>query len=306
MVLQASPRDHVGTARLLLLLLSLAWGLSWPVMRIALDEVTPLVMRLYAYGSGALFMFAVARLGGRSLNLPRGRAWAHTAASALLNVVSFGLLSAFAQLSTDTSRVVIVVYSMPVWASLLAWLLLRERVTLASATGLVLCAAGLAVLTRPAVGSGGLLGLTLALGCALAWAAGTVYLKWARIEGDAIAVIAWQLLASLIVIGLCLALFEGEPRFFPLKPSTALALAYIGVIGTGIAYFLWFAIVDRLPAVTASLGSLCTPVVGILSSVAVLGERPTLADMIGFVLILAAAACALIPAGAPTKKPGEP
>jgi drug/metabolite transporter (DMT)-like permease len=169
-----------------------------------------------------------------------------------------------------------------------------------------LCAAGLAVLTRPAVASGGLVGLALALGCALAWAAGTVYLKWARIEGNAIAVIAWQLLVSLFVIALCLALFEEAPRLWPLQPSTVLALAYIGVIGTGIAYYLWFAIVDRLPAITASLGSLCTPVVGILSSVAFLGERPTVADMVGFVLILAAAACALIPAAALSKEPGGP
>jgi drug/metabolite transporter (DMT)-like permease len=116
MVPKVSPRERAGTARLLLLLLSLAWGLSWPVMRIALDEMTPLGMRLFAYASGALFMFALAWLDGRSIRLSRGRTWAHTAASALLNVVSFGLLSAFAQLNTDTSRVVIVVYSMPVWA----------------------------------------------------------------------------------------------------------------------------------------------------------------------------------------------
>ncbi|MFL6930404.1 MAG: EamA family transporter, partial [Xanthobacteraceae bacterium] len=73
-----------------------------------------------------------------------------------------------------------------------------------------------------------------------------------------------------------------------------LALAFHGPIGTGIAYLLWFTIVGRLPAATASLGSLLTPVVGIGSTVLLVGERPTFADAIGFMLIFAAAAAVLL------------
>ncbi len=73
-----------------------------------------------------------------------------------------------------------------------------------------------------------------------------------------------------------------------------LALLFTGFIGVGLAYFLWFAIIERLPTATASLGSLATPVVGVGSSMLLLGERPTAADVLGFVLILAAAACVLV------------
>ena len=66
-----------------------------------------------------------------------------------------------------------------------------------------------------------------------------------------------------------------------------------GLIGTGFAYILWFAIIERLPTATASLGSLATPVVGVSSSMLMLGERPTTEDMIGFALIFAAAVCVL-------------
>ena len=45
---------------------------------------------------------------------------------------------------------------------------------------------------------------------------------------------------------------------------------------------------------TASLGVLSVPVIGVLASMAILGERPTFADVIGFLLIFAAAACVLI------------
>src|SRR5215216_2051867 len=283
-----------GTAKLLLVLLSLAWGFNWPTMKIALDEVSPWTLRLVGYGIGTLFMFALARLRGRNPGLPAGPPRAHVIVSALLTVVGFGLFSAFAQLNALTARVVIVAYSMPVWASLLGWTVLGERLNAMSGLGLVLCIAGLAVLVYPLATMGDPVGLLLAFGSALSWAGGTIYLKWARIKGDAIAITAWQLLVSFVVIAACVAVVEGMPRLWPLSLTTILALAYHGFIGTGIAYFLWFDIVRRLPAATASLGSLCVPVVGIFGAVLMLNERPTVVDVIGFALIFAAAASVLL------------
>jgi drug/metabolite transporter (DMT)-like permease len=282
---------------LLLALLALAWGITWPTTRIALFEVTPWTLRLVGYGIGTLFMFALVRVRGRPMTLGFGLAWGHVIVSALLNVVGFGLLTAFAQLSALTSRVVIIAYSMPIWASLLAWLFLGERLTVMATAGLVLCVAGLAVLVAPLAELGLPLGLLLALAAAVSWAAGTVYLKWVRLQADVVALTAWQLLVSFLFMGICVLIMEDIPRLWPLSPQTILALAYQGFIGTGLAYFLWFSIVGRVSAATASLGSLCVPVVGILASVLMLGDRPTLADAIGFALIFVAAACVMIQPG---------
>jgi drug/metabolite transporter (DMT)-like permease len=62
----------------------------------------------------------------------------------------------------------------------------------------------------------------------------------------------------------------------------------------GLAYFLWFVVADRLSTTTASLGSLLVPVVGVIGSAIVIGERPSLFDMIGFACIFAAAASVLL------------
>jgi drug/metabolite transporter (DMT)-like permease len=64
---------------------------------------------------------------------------------------------------------------------------------------------------------------------------------------------------------------------------------------------MWFEIVRRLPAATASLGILGIPVIGVLSSIVLLGERPTSADIIGFALIFAASACVLLAPSTPAK-----
>src|SRR5262249_24726736 len=169
-----------------------------------------------------------------------------------------------------------------------------QRLNAAAAIGVLLCLAGLAVLIWPVAAAGSPVGLLLALGAALSWAAGTLYLNWARIKGDGIAITAWQLLISFVVIVVIVAAFGGWPHLWPLSGPAILALAYHGIIGTGIAYFLWFDIVGRLPASTASLGSLCVPVIGILSAVVVLGERPSAMDALGFALIFAAAASVLL------------
>ncbi len=77
-------------------------------------------------------------------------------------------------------------------------------------------------------------------------------------------------------------------------PEGAFATVWTGVVGNGVAYALWFPAVKRLPAVTASLGVLAVPVVGIVQSFLILGEVPTTPDMIGFALIFAASACVLL------------
>jgi drug/metabolite transporter (DMT)-like permease len=89
-------------------------------------------------------------------------------------------------------------------------------------------------------------------------------------------------------------LVEGSLHLWPAGPLALGALVFSGVVGSGFAYLLWFEIVRRLPAMSASLGVLSVPVVGIVASMLVLGERPSVPDIIGFALILAAAACVVL------------
>ena len=76
--------------------------------------------------------------------------------------------------------------------------------------------------------------------------------------------------------------------------SDPLFRAMDALFGVGLAHFLWWAIVGKLPTVTASLGALLVPVVGVVTSTLLLGERPTLNDIVGFALIFCAAASVLL------------
>jgi drug/metabolite transporter (DMT)-like permease len=302
----ATPTPHGSpdaTARLMLVLLSLGWGVTWSTMRIALMEVPPFSMRVVSMFIGAVTLWLLTRLRGRGFALRTPTAVVHVIAASFFNVVAFSILTPFAQLYAATSRVTILVYTMPVWTSLLAWLILGERITARRAVALALCVAGMAVLIYPLTAGGIPLGILFALGAAMSWAAGTVYLKWAQIAADPTAVTFWQLVVAFVAIAACLPVFEGAPHLWPLQARTIAALVFSGMVGSGLAYFLWFDIVRRLPAMTASLGVLSVPAVGIVASVVMLGERPTLPDIVGFALILSASACVLLAPSAAVVEP---
>jgi drug/metabolite transporter (DMT)-like permease len=287
-------RSADATARLMLVALSLGWGSTWVTLKIALDEIPPFGMRTATCAFGAVILFALALLQRRDLRIPSTVARVHLVVSGCLSVGAFTLLSAFALVATATSRVAVLTYTMPIWASLLAYLVLGERLNTSRGIALALCAAGLCVLSYPLAGTSDLTGVLLALSTAVSWAAGTVYLKWAQVNADPMAIAAWQVLVGLLVCLAGLLLFE-EPRDLWLMTAAAFwSLVFAGIVGSGLAYLLWFEVVRRLPAMTASLGVLSAPVVGVIASVLVLDERPSLADGIGFALILASAACVLL------------
>lgn len=114
------------------------------------------------------------------------------------------------------------------------------------------------------------------------------------LEGDPISITIWQLVVALIAIAACVPIFEGTLQLSSAGAVSLFALVFSGMIGTGISYFLWFDIVRRLPATTAALGILSVPVVGVVASALILGERPTPTDIAGLVMIFAASVCVVL------------
>ena len=285
-----------GSARVLVLLLAFAWGFNWIAVALALAEVPPWSLRFAGASIGALVLFGAALLTGHDLRVPRGER-VHVMVASLCNVVAFHILSSFAQMEGATSRAIIITYSMPIWAAVLSRLLLRERLTGVRWLALALCVTGLTVLISPLAETGVPRSVFYSLGCAISWAFATVYIKWMKVTVPPLANAAWQLLFGSLFLGVGAFLFDGYPRLWPIHTEALLAVLYIGFAGVGLAQFLWWAIVGKLPAITASIGALLVPVIGVAASAVFLGERPTTHDIIGFALIFAAAASVLLQPG---------
>jgi drug/metabolite transporter (DMT)-like permease len=289
----SAGRPDIG-ARLMLVVLCVIWGSTWPIFRIALSEIPPFSMRAISSAFGALTLYLVCVVMRRSLRIPTAKAWLHTFVASMLTIVGFIVFSSFAVLAAATSRVVILAYAMPIWAVLLAWPVLRERPTRMQAIALLLCFAGIAILIYPLAANGIPLGMILGIATGLSWGAGTVYLKWAKINADPMGVASWQMTIAFAVLAVLCLVFEGAPHLGNAHTEALLAMIYTGIVGNGFAYALWFEIIRRLPTTTASIGVLSVPVVGIVASVLLLGEVPTASDIVGFALIFAASACAML------------
>ena len=113
------------------------------------------------------------------------------------------------------------------------------------------------------------------------WAAGTVATKYFR-RGhrfDALNFISWQMLVGVLPLTLLPLLLDLPATQWSV--SYVLLLVYVGALSTALGFLLWIAILRWLPAGTASLNMFAIPVIALLSSMAVFGERLSRNEWVG-------------------------
>jgi len=268
------PRTY-GT--LMLLITAGSWGLNWPVLKFVVGEWPPFTFRLLSGLGGAALMFTVAILRGEKLMPPQGQ-WPRLAIGAILNITSWMGLATLALLWLDASEAAIIAYTMPIWASILAWPVLGERPTATRIAGLAVGLGGITtlmagqLLSAPAaVLIAKLPGVGFIMGTALMFASGAIFTKRYPTTLPPNANVAWQIVIGSLPLVLA-AIFFDSWNLSHVTPMGWAALAYVVVIALCLSYIAWFRALRALPASTAAIGTLLVPVIGVLSSALVLGE----------------------------------
>src|SRR5262249_55519983 len=140
----AVQRARITPAGLMFLAItSVGWGFNWPVTKYLIGELPPLTLRGLSGVVGALLLAALALLRGQSLYVPR-KMWGRLVLAAALNVSGWMVLMGLALLWLPASEAALIAYTMPVWASLIAWPVLGEQPTVLRTLALVMAFAGLA------------------------------------------------------------------------------------------------------------------------------------------------------------------
>src|SRR3954452_23690247 len=141
-----TTRARLAPAGLLFLAItSVGWGFNWPVTKYLLGELPPLTLRGVTGVIGAALLATLALGRGQSLRVAR-ELWPRLMLAALLNVTGWMVLMGLALLWLPASEAALIAYTMPVWASLIAWPVLGERPTLMRTIALVMAFAGLAAI----------------------------------------------------------------------------------------------------------------------------------------------------------------
>jgi drug/metabolite transporter (DMT)-like permease len=280
-----------GLARsgiLLLIALTVTWGLNWPMMKLALQEVQPWAFRSLCLMVGGLSLLALTRASGAPVRFPSARL-GPLALVAVFNITAWHLLSAYALLKTGSGRAAIIGYTMPLWAAPLSVLVLGARLTLRQVLALTFGMVALALLIGQdlAVVGSAPVGALLMAGAALSWAIGTVLVKKFAWDGMAVmALTGWQQLIGGLPIVLGWWLLEPLPDLAGLSLPAAIGLAYAVFVAMIFCHTAYFKLVSMLPAHVAAISVLAVPVVGVVSSAWLLGEPVGLAETAALLLVV--------------------
>ena len=149
-----SNLSDAAKARLLLIVLCLGWGTTWVTMRMALEEIPPFSMRVATLSLGAFVLTSFARFQGRKLAIPQPAHLDPHLHGVAVQHRRVQRVHAVRAIAAETSRVAIMVYTMPIWAAMLALPILGERLTPTRMVALGLCIAGMSILIAPLAGLG--------------------------------------------------------------------------------------------------------------------------------------------------------
>jgi drug/metabolite transporter (DMT)-like permease len=236
-------------------------------------------------------MLAVLRR--QSLRVPRAL-WGPLIVSAFLNVTVWMALMGLALLWLPASEGAVIAYTMPVWASLLAWPILGERPTPLRVVALLLAFGGLTALMGGngiAASLAKLPGIILALIGAFGFALGTVMAKRLPVRLPALTSASWQILIGCTPVAAAGLMFE-HADFGRLSALGWTMMAYMTIVVFCVCYATWFAALARLPASVAAIGTLLVPVVGVAASALLLGEPLGVGQIAALVLTICGVALA--------------
>ena len=278
-----SPRTAVGLFALMVVL----WGVNWPVMKVGLDYIPPFHFALLRMTLGAVTMFAVAGLAGE-LRLPARQDWPIVASIGLIQMGTFMVLGFLGLRFVGSGRAAILAYTTPLWVLPLSVWVLKERLSAGKIAGFVLGLAGVAVLFNPVGFDWGdrrvLLGNGLLLLGALLWALQIVHVRTHRWVGTPLSLLPWQQTLAVLALAPLAWLLEADVTI-RWTPESIAILAYNGPLTSGLCFWILLVVTRALPAVTTSIGSLATPLVGMLAGAWWLGEPLSATNTGGLALI---------------------
>ncbi|MGW0249802.1 DMT family transporter [Nocardia goodfellowii] len=266
--------------------MSLLWGVPYLFIRVAVDEVDPMVVTFARVGIATLVLVPVA-VHQRALAKLRGR-WRAVALLALVQVVGPFTLIGIAEQHVSSSLASLLIAADPLLIAVFAiWLDHSERVTGGRMVGLLVGIAGVAVLLGFDVGgdSSILFGSALMVLAAAGYAAGALMLKRPTYASlPSLGVVTAECAIAMIVTA-PFAAFR-MPSHIPSAQALA-SLTALGILCTAVAWLTFFALIAEVGASRGAVFTYVNPAVAVVLGVVLLHEPLTGWTVAGFLLIVA-------------------
>ena len=273
------------------LLAVLVWGASFIATKVALTEVSPVTVVWLRFAMGVAVLGAAVALR-RQFALVAPRELAGFAVLGFVGITFHQWLQSTALVTSRASTSGWIVATTPIFMAVLGRVVLKERLGVARAAGIALAAAGvLLVVTRGQPGEllrgrFGAPGDLLILASAPNWAVFSVLSRRALRIHPATRMMAYVMAFGWLFTSLQLAAGPGLSEVSRLDARGWAAIVFLGIACSGLAYIAWYDALQRMPASEAGALLYVEPLVAMAVAAAVLGERVTVATVLGGAVIL--------------------
>lgn len=272
---------------LLIIIITMIWGYAFVIMKDVLQFMGPITFAAARFFVGTIVLLLLVWV--LKLGLPPKDSWLHLIIVGLLQTTIVFLFIMLALKFVDAGKTSILLYSMPMWSSILAAKFLGEKVNSIKITGLTIGIIGLLTILGTDLWVGKdkehLFGELLIVLAAISWACSNVYYRLKLETLPKIQSSAYQMLFG--TIGLLIASLVVEWNI-PIEWN-ALSIYYVlfaGVLASALCFTVWFVILSMIDMVTSTVSIMLVPVFSVLFGAILLGEKLTLSVSIGSVLII--------------------
>jgi drug/metabolite transporter (DMT)-like permease len=276
------------------------WGSTYLAIRVGVGHLPPLLFAGTRYVIAGSLLYPVARRAASGRRAPAQdsaqhgtkpgvQAWLAGAVIGILLLFAGNGGVSFAETTLPSGFAAVLVATVPLWMILFAWPVQHQRVTVRSAAALAVGLGGVIILVGGGTALGRISSVVIVLGAAAAWGFGSVLSHRIPVPSHAMLAAAIEMLAGGVVL---LAVGAGSGEFSRIHwssvPATSwIALAYLIVPGSILAFTAYGYALSHLPVTTVSTYAYVNPVVAVLAGVVVLGEQFTWREGLGAALVLA-------------------
>lgn len=279
----------------------LVWGSTYMAIEVAIATVPPMLLMSarFALAGAMLYAWAIRR-GDRAADRPTARQWMHAVVTGGMLLVGGTGLVALSMTWISSGTAALLAATVPVWMAILGHTLLGDRLSRRAWVGLVLGLFGIGVLVDPTGGQ--LLPMLLALGGALAWAAGSMRSRIVSAPSRPMVAASMEMIGAagvFLVVGLA----RGEHLTFALaeiSPAAFAAFGYLVTAGSLIAFAAYRWVLLHASPTVVGTHAYVNPVVAVLLGWAVLGEALSMRMLVAGAIVVAGTALVV------TGRPGIP
>ncbi|KPJ87969.1 MAG: hypothetical protein AMS18_13970 [Gemmatimonas sp. SG8_17] len=272
------------------LILSLIWGSTWLFIKVGLEDLEPFTFAAFRFMVAVLALLPVVIV--RRVQLPRDAAdwWLMIVTGFLTFTVTYGLVF-WAEQHISSGLAALLFGTFPLFGLLIAHLHLpSERMTLTKVLGVVLGIGGIGLVfsnelaVTGTVALWGCIAIVAAAACS-AYADVLIKLRGGHLDSSLLTLV--QMIAGLIPLILIGTALEGDPRNFTWTPLAVFSIFYLGVIGSALAFVLFYWLIKHMEVTKTMLLTLVTPLVAVSLGVVLLDEPLTWRTTAGGTAILA-------------------